>query len=59
MGLEHMEPHGHNDGSKAAKPWVFADGKLYFSRQMERRIFFVLTMVMLIVGLCTKCGFIS
>jgi hypothetical protein len=31
-------------------------GKIYFSRQAERRFFFALTVVMLILGLCFKMG---
>jgi len=32
----------------------FRDGKIYFSRQTERRFFFALTVMMLILGLCFK-----
>ena len=34
----------------------FREGKIYFSRQTERKFFFALTVVMLIVGLCFKLG---
>ncbi|MEJ2165704.1 MAG: hypothetical protein P8X90_09260 [Desulfobacterales bacterium] len=32
----------------------FREGKIYFSRQTERRFFFALTVMMLILGLCFK-----
>ena len=34
----------------------FREGKIYYSRQTERRIFFTLTVVMLILGLGFKLG---
>jgi NADH:ubiquinone oxidoreductase subunit 2 (subunit N) len=34
----------------------FREGKIYFSRQTERRFFFALTVMMLILGLCFKLG---
>jgi hypothetical protein len=34
----------------------FGEGKIYFSRQTERRFFFALTVMMLILGLCFKLG---
>ena len=34
----------------------FREGKIYFSRQTERRFFFALTVMMLMLGLCFKLG---
>jgi len=34
----------------------FREGKIYFSRHTERRFFFALTVMMLILGLCFKLG---
>ena len=32
------------------------DGKLYFSKALERKLFFVLTLAMMLLGLLTKIG---
>jgi len=34
----------------------FKDGRLYFSKDMERKFFFALTVVMLLIGACFKLG---
>jgi len=34
----------------------FEDGRLYFSKASERKFFFVLTIMMLLVGACFKLG---
>lgn len=34
----------------------FEDGRLYFSKASERKFFFVLTVIMLLVGACFKLG---
>jgi hypothetical protein len=34
----------------------YRDGKIYFSREGERRFFFVLTLVMLGLGISVKLG---
>jgi hypothetical protein len=31
-------------------------GKIYFSKETERKLFFILTIVMLIAGICSKIG---
>lgn len=31
-------------------------GKLYFSKEMERKVFFFMTMAMLLAGVCVKLG---
>jgi len=32
------------------------DGRLYFSKDTERRFFFILTIIMLVLGACFKLG---
>lgn len=34
----------------------YAEGKTYFSPQSERRFYFFLTIIMLLVGICYKTG---
>jgi hypothetical protein len=36
---------------KGRRSWRFENGKLYFSPRLERKIFFVLTLVMLLAGI--------
>lgn len=38
------------------KLFVKKDGRIYFSRDTERRIFFVMTLVMLCIGITVKLG---
>ena len=35
---------------------VYRWGKIYFSAKLERKVFFILTMVMLLLGLLAKAG---
>ena len=44
---------------KKTKAVYFEGGKMYFTRKTERSFFFILTMIVLIVSLLTKMGFIS
>ena len=48
-----------NTNQEKAKAVYFEDGKMYFTRKAERSFFFILTMIVLIVSLLTKMGFIS
>ncbi len=34
----------------------YKNGKIYFSRETERKFFFILTVIMLLVGLFAKVG---
>jgi len=34
----------------------YKNGKVYFSRETERKFFFILTIVMLLLGLIAKAG---
>ena len=46
-----------NEGKR--KRFYYQDGKLYFSKKAERSFYFALTMLVLIVGVLTKCGIFS
>jgi hypothetical protein len=35
---------------------VYRRGKIYFSAKLERKVFFILTIVMLLLGLLAKAG---
>jgi hypothetical protein len=35
---------------------VYRWGRIYFSDKLERKVFFILTMVMLLLGLLAKAG---
>ncbi len=37
------------------KSFFYKNGKMYFSKKTERKIFFLLTIVMLILGIFAKC----
>lgn len=39
---------------KKPASFYYQDGKLYISQVFERKMFFVLTLVMMLLGLCTK-----
>ena len=39
------------------KPFVHEKGVTWFDKGTERRIFFILTMIMLVWGIVTKVGF--
>ena len=41
---------------KANKILRFEDGRLYFSKDTERKFFFTLTVIMLVIGACYKLG---
>jgi len=34
----------------------FEDGRFYFSKDTERKVFFTLTVIMLVIGACFKLG---
>jgi len=46
---DRMDPHGKNKRSPG-------DGRLYFSRAAERKFFFGMTVIMLLLGLLFKLG---
>ena len=48
---------GHHETKAEPKTGLFYEkGVTYFDRKTERKIFFVLTVVMLLVGLFSKLG---
>ena len=52
-----MKQHGRSRiDQKANKMLHFEDGRLYFSKDTERRFFFALTVIMLVIGACFKLG---
>jgi hypothetical protein len=51
-----MEPTGdHRDGQKK-KMLICENGKVYFSRELERTFYFVLAILLLVSGLMYKIG---
>jgi hypothetical protein len=52
-----MKQHsGSRTHQPANKMLRYEDGRLYFSKDTERRFFFALTVMMLLVGACFKLG---
>jgi len=41
---------------KENKPLIFENGKIYFSKETERKFYFLLTLIMLIAGILYKVG---
>jgi len=42
--------------TESQKMIQYKSGKTYFSRQVERKFFFILTIIMLLLGLLAKAG---
>ncbi len=51
-----MKNTNHNTISEKKRGICFHEGKLYFTKQVERKIFFFLTIVMLILGIASYTG---
>jgi len=51
-----MEPPKNKMNEDGEYHFFYCDGILYFSRKTERLVFFVLTMIMLGLGILTKLG---
>ena len=52
-----MKQHsGYRTNQQTNKMLYFENGRLYFSKDTERKFFFVLTVLMLLVGVCFKLG---
>ncbi len=52
-----MKQHsGYGIDQKANKIMRLKDGRLYFSKDTERKFFFVLTVIMLVIGAGYKLG---
>jgi len=46
-----MKTMGDGDQAGRRRNWRLEDGKLYFTPRLERKAFFVLTLVMLLAGI--------
>ncbi|MFY9944199.1 MAG: hypothetical protein WAK57_18655 [Desulfobacterales bacterium] len=51
-----MTPPEINTPPKPARAVIRRDGRIYFSRQAERRLFFILTLIMLLLGILCQLG---
>ncbi len=51
-----MEPIEYRDDRPKKKMLIFEDGKVYFSRDLERNFYFVLAIVLLLSGVMYKIG---
>ena len=54
-----MSPSGIYKNRQKKSVWHFANGKIYFSKAAEQRFFFVLTVIMLLVGILYKFGLLD
>lgn len=51
-----MESKDRNVNEETKKPFFYSKGILYYSRRTERSVFFILTIIMLALGLLVKLG---
>ena len=51
-----MDSLNREETAGAGREIVYRWGKIYFSAKLERKVFFILTMVMLLLGLLAKAG---
>ncbi len=51
-----MKETTREDGNRRTELIVYADGKIYFSKENERRFYFLLTIIMLLTGILYKVG---
>ena len=55
-----MEHHSDSGKKPPGRPKLkFDNGKIYFSKDAERKFFFVLTLIGLAVGACFKLGILE
>ncbi len=54
-----MEHISEISGTEKPKPFVYENGRLYFTKQGERTVFFIMTIIMLILGILYKAGIIG
>jgi hypothetical protein len=52
-----MHPYPSVEDGKRLGPLRFSKSKMYFSRQSERRFYFILTLIMLVVAIAYNVGF--
>ena len=43
-------------GGDRKKSFTYADGRFYFTKEAERSFYFILTLLMLVAGVCYKVG---
>lgn len=51
-----MEQEIFKAREKRKKPMIYADGRFYFTKEAERSFYFILTLLMLVAGICYKTG---
>ena len=51
-----MDENQNRQETTVSRAFCYKDGRLYFSRQVERRIFFGGTLIMLLWGILEKVG---
>ncbi len=51
-----MKKNSRKNGDKRTKLLVHENGKIYFSKENERRFYFLLTIIMLLAGILYKTG---
>lgn len=51
-----MAKNGRNNADRQKKSFRIEEGKIYFSKQTERKFFFIMTIIMLIAGIFAKTG---
>ena len=56
MGKITVNQDRQDDKAEPKKMIQYKNGKIYFSRESERKFFFILTVIMLLMGLFAKVG---
>lgn len=52
--------HSKDENAMAKRPLLMKrDGRLWFTREAERRFYFILTVIMLVAGILYKTGVIQ
>ena len=51
-----MEKRSYNNMDKQKRSLSYEKGKFYFSKQLERKFYFGLTIIMLLLGILAKVG---
>ncbi len=51
-----MKKNSRENGNKRAQLLVYTEGKIYFSKENERKFYFLLTIIMLLTGIFYKAG---
>jgi len=53
-----MRKSQHRRTAAASSTIVYENGRIYFSAGLERKVFFLLTLAMLVYGLLSKLGIV-